>query len=181
MDEKLIPVERIEKAILVLRGQKVMLDRDLAELYGVTTARLNEQVKRNRNRFPDDFLFRLTAQEFKNFMSQSATSSSGWGGRCIRVPVGGLGERQRPVNPPKTVSHSTVFWRAHRSLTLAARRVVLAFLTYRMHSTIIAQANQRRYNHNVCLVFSERSPCRSIGFRASCLSMQLRLRLRLAA
>jgi ORF6N domain len=79
--EPLIPVERIEKAIFLLRGYRVMLDFDLAELYGVTTARLNEQVKRNRDRFPDDFMLRLTPQEFKNLMSQSATSSSRWGGR----------------------------------------------------------------------------------------------------
>ena len=59
----LVPSDRIVRAILVLRGQKVMLDADLAALYGVTTKRLNEQVKRNRNRFPGDFMFRLTAKE----------------------------------------------------------------------------------------------------------------------
>jgi hypothetical protein len=59
----LIPVERIEKSILFLRGQKVMLDSDLADLYGVTTKRLNEQVRRNAERFPQDFLFRLNAGE----------------------------------------------------------------------------------------------------------------------
>lgn len=59
----LIPSERIERAILLIRGQKVMLDADLAELYGVTTKRLNEQVKRNRDRFPDDFMFQLTTDE----------------------------------------------------------------------------------------------------------------------
>jgi hypothetical protein len=80
-DQALIPAERIEKAILLLRGHKVILDADLAELYGVTTARLNEQVKRNRERFPDDFMFRLTRPEFDNLMSQFATSSSRWGGR----------------------------------------------------------------------------------------------------
>jgi ORF6N domain-containing protein len=58
-----VPVERIEQAILVIRGQRVMLDSDLATLYGVTTKRLNEQVKRNRHRFPADFMFQLTAQE----------------------------------------------------------------------------------------------------------------------
>jgi hypothetical protein len=75
-DQVLIPAERIEKAILIVRGYKVILDADLAQLYGVTTARLNEQVKRNRERFPDDFMFRLTRQEFNNLMSQFATSSS---------------------------------------------------------------------------------------------------------
>jgi ORF6N domain-containing protein len=59
----LIPTERIESAILLIRGQKVILDMDLARLYGVTTKRLNEQVKRNRKRFPADFMFRLTAEE----------------------------------------------------------------------------------------------------------------------
>lgn len=61
--ESLVPLERIEKRILVFRGHKVMLDMDLASLYGVTTKRLNEQVKRNRDRFPEDFTFRLTAEE----------------------------------------------------------------------------------------------------------------------
>jgi hypothetical protein len=60
---EIIPSELIEKKIYLIRGQKVMLDRDLAELYGVTTKRLNEQVKRNQKRFPDDFRFQLTKAE----------------------------------------------------------------------------------------------------------------------
>jgi ORF6N domain len=63
MNETLVPVERIQKAILIIRAEKVILDADLAELYGVSTKRLNEQVKRNRGRFPDDFMFRLTSEE----------------------------------------------------------------------------------------------------------------------
>jgi hypothetical protein len=59
----LLPSERIERAIFLIRGHKVMLDIDLAHLYGVTTKRLNEQVKRNRNRFPADFMFQLTSKE----------------------------------------------------------------------------------------------------------------------
>ena len=59
----IIPSERIEKLILLIRGQKIILDADLAELYGVTTKRLNEQVKRNVARFPDDFVFQLTKSE----------------------------------------------------------------------------------------------------------------------
>ena len=77
----LVPVERIERAILVIRGHKVLLDTDLATLYGVETRRLNEQVKRNIDRFPDDFMFQLTKQEFENLKSQFATSSRGWGGK----------------------------------------------------------------------------------------------------
>ena len=70
----LIPIERIENRIFLIRGQKVMLDADLAELYGVTTKRLNEQVKRNRARFPEDFMFQLTASETELLRSQIATS-----------------------------------------------------------------------------------------------------------
>jgi hypothetical protein len=77
--QTLIPSERIEQAILLIRGHKVMLDADLAAIYGVTTKRLNEQFKRNRQRFPADFAFQLTSDEFENLRSQFATSS--WGGR----------------------------------------------------------------------------------------------------
>ncbi len=76
-----IPVEQIEHAILLIRGQKVMLDADLAGLYGVTVGRLNEAVKRNRDRFPADFMFQLADSEFANLKSQIAISSYGWGGR----------------------------------------------------------------------------------------------------
>ena len=69
---------KVESLIRVIRGQQVMLDRDLAELYGVETKRLNEQVKRNIERFPEDFMFQLTPNEFDNLKSQFATSS--WGG-----------------------------------------------------------------------------------------------------
>ena len=75
---KLITVEEIEKRIHLIRGAKVMLDRDLAELYGVETKRLKEQVKRNLDRFPADFMFELTKDEFTSLRSQIATSS--WGG-----------------------------------------------------------------------------------------------------
>jgi hypothetical protein len=71
----------IEQLIFVLRGQRVILDADLAELYGVTTKRLNEQVARNQDRFPDDFAFQLTQQEFTNLKSQFATSRLSHGGR----------------------------------------------------------------------------------------------------
>ena len=72
----LIPMERIERAILSIRGEKVMLDSDLAELYGVETKALNQAVKRNANRFPEDFKFQLTTGEvFKLNRSQIVTGS----------------------------------------------------------------------------------------------------------
>jgi hypothetical protein len=77
-------VARAVAAIHVIRGQRVMLDADLAALYGVSTKRLNEQVSRNRRRFPDDFMFELTAAEAANLRSQFATSRSGHGGRRFR-------------------------------------------------------------------------------------------------
>jgi hypothetical protein len=74
----LIPTERIETCILLLRGQKVMLDVDLAKLYGVTTFNLNKAVKRNLDRFPEDFMFQLNYQEVRNLIFQIGISS--WGG-----------------------------------------------------------------------------------------------------
>ena len=71
----------IERVIHVVRGQRVMLDADLAELYGVQTKALNQAVKRNAERFPDDFAFQLTQQEVTNLKSQFVTSSEGYGGR----------------------------------------------------------------------------------------------------
>jgi hypothetical protein len=74
----LIPLERIERAILFIRGQKVLLSQQLAELYGVETKVLNQAVARNRERFPDDFMFQLNKKELGNLKSQIVTSS--WGG-----------------------------------------------------------------------------------------------------
>lgn len=71
---------RVERAIRIIRGDKVILDEDLAELYGVEVKRLNEQVRRNLDRFPADFMFQLTNQEFTDLKSQFATASQ-WGGR----------------------------------------------------------------------------------------------------
>jgi hypothetical protein len=73
-----IPQEVIENKILLVRGKRVMLDKDLAILYGVTTGNLNKAVQRNIDRFPDDFMLQLTDEEFKNLIFQIGISS--WGG-----------------------------------------------------------------------------------------------------
>jgi hypothetical protein len=78
MSTGLISEDIIAEKIFLIRGQKVMIDRDLAELYDVETRILNQAVRRNRNRFPDDFMFQLTAKEYKNLRSQFVISS--WGG-----------------------------------------------------------------------------------------------------
>jgi hypothetical protein len=77
----LVPAEVIERKILLIRGQRVILDTDLAKLYGVATFRFNEQVKRNQKRFPEDFMFQLTKDEYRSLISQFAISKPGRGGR----------------------------------------------------------------------------------------------------
>lgn len=79
MEKSAISVDLVEKRIFLMRGHRVMVDSHLAELYGVTTGRLNEQVKRNKDRFPKDFMFQLTKKEAENLKSHFAISS--WGGR----------------------------------------------------------------------------------------------------
>lgn len=80
VNKSLVPSEKIENTILLIRQQKVMLDADLANLYGVETRVLVQAVKRNVERFPDDFMFQLSREEFVILRSQSVTSSD-WGGR----------------------------------------------------------------------------------------------------
>lgn len=77
MPNELMIQENIKSKIYTIRNQQVMLDRDLAEFYGVTTKRLNEQVKRNSTKFPNDFMFQLTKEEFESLRSQFATSNRG--------------------------------------------------------------------------------------------------------
>jgi hypothetical protein len=79
----LISSDTLTGSILVIRGHKVMLDADLAALYGVETKALNQAVRRNIERFPDDFMFQLTSDEMENLRSQTVTASS-WGGRRTR-------------------------------------------------------------------------------------------------
>ena len=82
MKPKMTPAlsEPVEDLIRLIRGQRVILDKDLARIYNVTTARLNQQIRRNKGRFPADFCFQVTEAELTNLILQSATSSGGWGG-----------------------------------------------------------------------------------------------------
>ena len=84
--QAVVPSERIEKCILLIRGQKVILDRDLAELYGVTTGNLNKAVTRNLDRFPEDFMFRLTGQELSALMFQNGMSKKEGRGGTRKLP-----------------------------------------------------------------------------------------------
>ena len=78
----MIPIERVERRILFIRGERVIVDSDLAELYGVTTKAFNQAVKRNLQRFPEDFMFQVTASELEDMRSQIVTASK----RNVRFP-----------------------------------------------------------------------------------------------
>jgi hypothetical protein len=98
-NDQLLITQRIEPQILSFRGQKVIIDRDLAQIYGVKTSRLNEQLKRNKERFPEDFVFQLTREEAKIWIhsrSQFATFNPIFSWRSLR-----LGERHFHAKPPR--------------------------------------------------------------------------------
>jgi hypothetical protein len=164
----LIRAERIERAILLIRGQKVMLDEDLARLYEVETKALNQAVKRNGDRFPKDFAFQLTKQEWKALRSQTVTSKDRGGRRY----------------PPYVFTEQGV---AMLSSVLRSRRAVLvnveimrAFVRLRRilasHKALATKLSQieRKYNQQFKVVFDiirqlMASPAakdrRRIGFR----------------
>ncbi len=100
----MIPDEHIMNNIYLIRGQKVMIDFDLAKLYQVETKRLKEQVNRNKERFPQDFMFLLTRDEHENLRSQIATSS--WGGTRY-LPMAFTEQRVAMLSMPCCVAHTT--------------------------------------------------------------------------
>jgi hypothetical protein len=115
-ERRLVSKTRIERAILVFRGQRVILDADLAALYGVPTKRFNEQVRRNRERFPPDFMFRVTQEEYAILRSQIATSSfPSHGGRrylpCVFTEHGAL-MAASVLNSPRAIEMSILVVRA---------------------------------------------------------------------
>jgi hypothetical protein len=95
----LILVERIEQSILLIRGQKVMLDRDLAQLYGVETRVLNQAVRRNIDRFPEDFMFHLTREEIMR-ISQFVISSAHPGGGTLKFSKNVMAFTEHGVTMP---------------------------------------------------------------------------------
>ncbi len=115
MSRAVLAIESIQRSILTLRAQRVMLDEDLARLYGVETKRLNEAVKRNIARFPEDFAFRLTDAEADNLKSQSATSKK-HGGRRRSVPMAfteqGVAMLSSVLNSPRAVAVNIEIMRA---------------------------------------------------------------------
>jgi hypothetical protein len=92
MSEELVPYEAIENKIYLIRGQKVMLDDDLAQLYGVPTKRFNEQVRRNVERFPEDFMFQITKEEWENLRFQFGTLNEAQDNKNLRLQNAPLNE-----------------------------------------------------------------------------------------
>ncbi len=144
-----IPVERIAGEIRLLRRQRVLLDADLAVLYGVSTKRLNEQVRRNLDRFPGDFMFQLTTAETDFLRSQIATSKRGRGGRRTRpyaLTEHGAIMAATVLNSPQAVEMSVFVVRAfvrQRELLTSSRALTrkLAELEARLegHDQTIAE------------------------------------------
>ena len=112
----MIPDELVMNKIYMMRGQKVMLDKDLAELYGVTTGNLNLAVKRNKKRFPADFIFQLTKEEFETLILQNAISKSKGRGGTRKLPFAfteqGVSMLSGVLNsgtPSRFISRSSVY------------------------------------------------------------------------
>jgi hypothetical protein len=119
MSAEIIPLDHIQGRILVLRGQRLLLDRDLAAIYGVTTKVLNQAVRRNENRFPADFRFSLTNEEVARLRSQSVTSNEGRGGQRYRPNAfteHGALMAATVLNSPRAVQMSLVVIRAFVAL-----------------------------------------------------------------
>jgi hypothetical protein len=167
MEGNQIDLLRIERSIRLIRGDKVILDEDLAELYGVEVKRLNEQVRRNIDRFPADFMFQLTNQEFKDLKSQFATSSQ-WGGR--RIPPYAFSEQG--VAMLSSVLHSPRAVRVNIEImrTFVRRRRLLA-----SHADLAERLEEleQKYDAQFRVVFDairqmmapEEKGRKSIGFR----------------
>lgn len=143
----LIPQDYIEKSILVVRGHRVLLDSDLARIYGVTTKYLNQQVRRNLDRFPSDFMFQLTEVEEESLRSQFATSKT-YGGRRTRHYV--------------FTEHGTVMLASVLNSVVAVNasiQVTRAFINLRqMLSSQVELARkldllERKYDHQFKVVF----------------------------
>jgi ORF6N domain len=111
---KIIPDESIIRRIYIFRGQKVMVDRDLAELYGIETKALNQAVKRNIGRFPKDFMFQLNTKEFESLRSQFVTSNQRGGIRYMPFAFTeqGVAMLSGVINSPKAIDMNIAIMRA---------------------------------------------------------------------
>jgi ORF6N domain len=169
-----LAIERSTRAILVVRGRRVMLDRELAAIYGVSTGRLNEAVKRNPERFPADFMFQLTVQELENLRSQFATSS--WGGRRYRpfaFTEHGAIQAANVLNSPHAIALGVYVVRAFVQLreVFASNKDLIHKLAVLERSLAALDAKTQRQFSDVyeairALMIPSASKRRGIGFTA---------------
>ena len=169
-----IVVEQISRSILILRGRRIILDRELAAIYGVTTKRLNEQVKRNRDRFPEDFMFQLTAEEAESSRSQIATLKNGRGRNIKYRPYAfsehGAIQAANILNSPHAIAMGVYVVRAFVQLReLLASNKVLAQKLSEIEQTL------KNHDEAIAAILSAireltnppASKRRSIGFTAN--------------
>jgi hypothetical protein len=165
----LIPAERIERSILLIRDQKVMLDKDLAELYGVATKVLNQAVRRNLRRFPADFMFQLSNEELEQWRSQFVTSNS----------AAKMGLRRRPYAfTEQGVAMLSSVLRSKRAIDVNVE-IMRAFVRLRQMLSTHAElarkldAMERKYDSQFKIVFDairqlmippDAKPKKQIGF-----------------
>lgn len=165
----IVPAEAIEGHIYLIRGHRVMLDVDLAQLYGVTTSALNQAVKRNRGRFPEDFMFPLNRPEFENWRSHSVTSN----------PAAKMGLRRRPYAfTEQGVAMLSSVLRSERAVMVNVA-IMRTFVRLRQllatHKDLARKlaALERKYDRRLRVVFqairqlmeSPQRPTKQIGFR----------------
>jgi len=169
-----VPIEIIGSKILLLRERRIMLDRDLAHLYGVTTKVLNQAVKRNLDRFPDDFMFQLNDHEFKNWKSQCVTSNP----KALRSQFVTLKRGQhRKYLPYAFTEHGVAMLssvlHSHRAIHINIQ-IMRAFVTMReflsTNKELVKMVKENRkaiikIMHTIdALKHAERRPRRRIGF-----------------
>jgi hypothetical protein len=163
-----VPAERVERRILSLRGQKVMLSTDLAELYEVAPKALVQAVQRNRTRFPADFMFQLTRAEYSHLKSQFVTSS--WGGARRAAPYAfteqGVAMLSSVLRSPRAVQVNIAIMRAFVKLReILATHRDLARRLYAMESKYDAQF-RAVFDAIRQLMMPPEKPRRRIGFAA---------------
>ena len=173
-DILIIPDTVVINKIHFIRGNKVMLDSDLADLYGEETRRLNEQIKRNIERFPSDFMFQLTENEFENLKSQFATSS--WGGRR-KLPYvfteHGVLMLSSVLNSKKAISINIQIVRIFtqmREMLLANKDILLQL--DKINQKVIGQDDRidMIYDYLKEFIESKKKPRVTIGFKSEDLS-----------
>ena len=173
-DILIIPDTVVINKIHFIRGNKVMLDSDLADLYGEETRRLNEQIKRNIERFPSDFMFQLTENEFENLKSQFATSS--WGGRR-KLPYvfteHGVLMLSSVLNSKKAISINIQIVRIFtqmREMLLANKDILLEL--DKINQKVIGQDDRidMIYDYLKEFIESKKKPRVAIGFKSEDLS-----------